>query len=136
MDTLTRAERSKRMSRVRGSGNKSTELRLIEVLRTAGIVGWRRRARLLGSPDFVWRHKRVALFVDGCFWHGCPRHARLPKSRKGFWVPKLTRTKERDRVVSRALRSAGWTVVRIWEHDLAQDREERLLARLRRALAL
>jgi len=110
-------------------------VRLLKALRTARIGGWRRRVRLLGSPDFVWRRERVALFVDGCFWHACPRHGRVPKSRKDFWVPKLATNKERDRAVSRALRAAGWRVLRIWEHDLVRKHEKRLLARLRLALA-
>src|SRR2546423_13169961 len=135
MDTLSSRERSERMARVRGTGNKSTEVRLLKTLRTARIGCWRRRVRLLGSPDFVWRRERVALFVDGCFWHSCPRHGRVPKSRKAFWVPKLASNKERDHAVSRALRAAGWRELRIWEHDLVGKQEERLVGRLRRALA-
>jgi DNA mismatch endonuclease, patch repair protein len=68
-------------------------------------------------PDLVFRARRVAVFVDGCFWHGCPEHGSLPKANSDYWTPKLLRTVERDREVSARLKSAGWTVLRIWEHE-------------------
>lgn len=119
-DTLSKAARSARMALVRGSGNKRTELRLISVFRSAGITGWRRNQKIFGRPDFVWRKERLAVFVDGCFWHCCPKHSRTPKSRKGFWVPKLSRNRERDFVVNRTLRKTGWTVIRFWECELTR----------------
>lgn len=106
------------MALVRGSGNKRTELRLISVFRDAGIAGWRRNQDVFGRPDFVWRKARVAVFVDGCFWHSCPKHSRIPKSRQEFWVPKLARNRDRDSVVNRTLKKAGWTVIRFWECEL------------------
>ncbi len=135
MDTLTPAERSERMSRVRRAGNQSTELRLVELLRAAGIRGWRRGLQLSGAPDFVFRRERVAVFVDGCFWHGCPRHRRTPKSRIAFWTAKLTGNITRDRAVSRKLRESGWIVVRVWECALSRSRAKRTVARINRALA-
>lgn len=117
-DTLTKAQRSERMSRVRGSGNASTELRLIRLFREHRITGWRRNISLIGKPDFVFCAERVAVFVDGCFWHGCPKHKRIPKSRKTFWTAKLERNRQRDREVNKALRSNGWKVIRIWECSL------------------
>jgi DNA mismatch endonuclease (patch repair protein) len=86
-------------------------------------------------PDFVFRREKVAIFVDGCFWHGCPEHFRRPKSRQKFWDAKIARNIARDVSVTKALRKAGWRVLRLWEHELAKQREKRLLARLRRALA-
>lgn len=71
-------------------------------------------------PDFVFQRARVAVFVDGCFWHGCPRHGTKPSSNKSFWREKLAKNRERDRRVTRTLRRAGWQVVRIWEHALAE----------------
>lgn len=133
-DTLTPAERSEHMARVRGRGNLSTELRMIALMRAAGITGWRRAAPLPGKPDFVFRVEKVAVFVDGCFWHGCPRHRRTPKSRVHFWTLKLARNAQRDRAVTRALRASGWMVLRIWECALARSRAGRTLARIRRAL--
>jgi len=134
MDTLTPAERSERMSRVRRSGNQSTELRMVDLLRAAGIRGWRRRVRLSGAPDFVFRRERVAVFVDGCFWHGCPRHRRTPKSRIAFWTAKLTGNMKRDRTVTRNLRASGWMVVRIWECALTRSRAKRTVTRIIRAI--
>ena len=135
MDTLTAAERSARMSRIRGAKNKSTELRLIALLRVAGITGWRRGALLPGKPDLIFRAAKLAVFVDGCFWHGCPRHGRTPKTRVAFWTAKLARNAQRDRDVTRALRAAGWTVFRIWECALARSRAGRTVARIVRFLA-
>ena len=68
--------------------------------------------------DFVFRQVRLALFVDGCFWHSCPKHATKPKNNRAFWRRKLAGNKARDRVVNRTLRQAGWHVLRIWEHEL------------------
>jgi DNA mismatch endonuclease, patch repair protein len=72
--------------------------------------------------DFVFRKSRTAIFVDGCFWHGCPRHATKPANNRAFWRRKLAGNKKRDALVTRTLRRAGWKVVRIWEHELARPR--------------
>jgi DNA mismatch endonuclease (patch repair protein) len=120
------------MAAIRSSGNKDTELRLTALLRAAGITGWRRHQPLPGRPDFMFRRERVAIFVDGCFWHGCRWHCRLPKSRTGFWHPKIAGNKRRDRAVSALLRRRGWRVLRIWEHALR--RPEPTLLRIRSAL--
>ena len=133
---------------------------MVAVLRGAGITGWRRQLELriknvegrnkacllnLKSrpfrvrPDFVWRRERVALFVDGCFWHVCPWHGTRPASNKAFWREKLAKNRARDRLVTRRLRKAGWRVVRVWEHTLPRaardDRElEKLVAKLKGVL--
>lgn len=134
MDTVSRAKRSAIMAAVRGRGNLSTELRMIVLMRAAGISGWRRSAPLPGRPDFVFRAAKLAVFVDGCFWHGCPHHGRTPKTRVAFWTAKLARNAQRDGAVTRALRAAGWTVLRIWECALARPRAGRTMARIARAL--
>jgi len=72
---------------------------------------------LPGRPDIVLTRARIAVFVDGCFWHGCPSHAVVPKANAQWWSEKLTATRARDERNDRALRAAGWTVVRVWEHD-------------------
>lgn len=131
-DVFTKAKRSEVMSRIRGKGNRDTELRLIQIFRAHKITGWRRNHTLYGKPDFVFRANRIAVFVDGCFWHGCPKHATKPKNNAAFWRKKIARNIERDREVFRFLRQAGWRVVRIWEHDLARKNEKRLVAWLRR----
>lgn len=74
-DIWTKAKRSDVMSRIRGSGNKDTELKLMAVFRLHGVTGWRRKAPVFGKPDFVFPQSKLAVFVDGCFWHGCPIHA-------------------------------------------------------------
>ena len=124
------------MALIRGSGNKDTELRMMALFREHGITGWRRGVALFGKPDFVFRRERVALFVDGCFWHrhpGC-KFAYTPKSRLEFWLPKFDRNVARDRLVTRTLRKAGWRVLRVWECDLVAKRWPRVAARVRRAI--
>jgi DNA mismatch endonuclease (patch repair protein) len=81
-------------------------------------------------PDVVFTRAKVAIFLDGCFWHGCPAHQRIPKSNPAYWIPKLKRNLERDREIDEALSAAGWLVVRIWEHedaDLAAERTMHVL---------
>src|SRR5436190_6791118 len=106
------------MARIKSKGNKSTELRIVRLLVLAGIKGWRRHYRLFGQPDFVFREKRVVVFVDGCFWHGHPQFCRIPRSNRAYWVRKIEKNKRRDREVTAYLKENGWTVLRIWEHEL------------------
>ena len=143
-DVFSKAKRSAVMARIRSRGNRATELVLAALLRRHGLTGWRRhleiraaaagRRRFRVRPDFVFRRQRVALFVDGCFWHGCPRHGTLPAGHRPFWRRKLAGNRARNRRVNRALRRLGWRVVRVWEHELARPREPRLARRLARAL--
>ena len=133
-DIFSRKKRSAVMSLIRGSGNKDTELRLIQVFRANVITGWRRGSKLPGKPDFVFPKLKTAVFVDGCFWHGCPKHGTKPKNRAAFWLAKLTGNKARDRRVNRELRKRGWTVVRVWEHELRRSDEAKLIRRLFRVL--
>ena len=142
------------MSRIRSRGNRDTELALAKLLRRHRITGWRRQTSLKTNvqrptsnversklsvgrwkffsvrPDFVFPKLRVTIFVDGCFWHGCPKHATKPKDNRVFWRRKLEGNKQRDQLVNRALRKAGWCVLRIWEHELARKNEARLLRRI------
>jgi len=120
-DVLTPKQRRYCMSRIRGSGNLETELRMISLFRQNKIAGWRRKWPLMGRPDFVFPASRVAVFVDGCFWHGCPKHYTEPKNNRAFWKRKLDANRARDRQVNRELRRKGWRVVRIWEHDLRRQ---------------
>src|ERR1700682_862533 len=132
VDSFSAAERSSCMARIRSRGNTTTESKLIALLRASKITGWRRRAKIFGNPDLVWRDAKIAVFVDGCFWHSCPRHGRAPNSRRDYWVPKLARNVRRDRAVSRKLRAIGWRVARVWECSLAIDRAEATVRRIRR----
>lgn len=122
------------MSRIRSKGNADTELRLISVFKIAAIRGWRRNFPLPGKPDFVFPSRRVVLFVDGCFWHGCKKHGRRPTSNTHYWEPKLARNRQRDREVTQLLRTRGWKVLRIWEHDLQRTNLSRTVRRINGAL--
>jgi DNA mismatch endonuclease (patch repair protein) len=133
-DVFTKAKRSELMSRIRGRGNKNTELALVKLFRRNGITGWRRNQRIFGKPDFVFQKSKLAVFVDGCFWHGCPKHGTQPSSHRAFWKKKLARNKERDLLVNRTLRQRGWNILRIWQHELTRRNESRLLRRLLRVL--
>jgi len=133
-DVWTKKKRSEVMSLVRSRGNKDTELVLVRFFRHHKISGWRRHIPLPGKPDFTFRRCLLVVFVDGCFWHGCPKHGRQPKSNIVFWRRKLSSNKRRDRYVNDELRRTGWRVLRIWEHELARKQEARLLNRIQRAL--
>ncbi|MDR2463669.1 MAG: very short patch repair endonuclease [Verrucomicrobiales bacterium] len=133
-DIFTKAGRSKIMSLIRSKGNKDTELRLMKIFRKHRITGWRRNRRLFGKPDFVFPARRLAVFVDGCYWHGCPKHCRRPATNRKFWNVKIDRNQARDRKVNRELRQAGWRVLRIWEHALARKQESHTVKRVLRAL--
>lgn len=133
-DVFSKAKRSEVMSLIRSRGNRATELRMVTLLRTHSLRGWRRGIRLVGNPDFVWSKERVALFVDGCFWHGCPVHGRIPHSRRDYWEAKLAGNASRDRLVSRTLKAGGWTVIRIWECALHRSAALRTAKRIARAL--
>ena len=94
--------------------------------------GGHRRAATV-KPDFVFPRLKLAVFVDGCFWHCCPKHATKPANNAAFWRKKLAANKARDRRVTRTLRRLGWRVVRIWEHELRDP--ERCIGKIRRNLS-
>ncbi|HWA09479.1 MAG TPA: DNA mismatch endonuclease Vsr [Chthoniobacteraceae bacterium] len=134
-DVMTIAQRSALMARIRGRGNESTELLLARLLRAEKIFGWLRHVSMTGRPDFIFRRAKVAVFVDGCFWHGCPRHFKAPQARAKFWKDKIGANKRRDTAVDTALRKSGWRVIRIWEHGLTRAEAARSLRRIRSAIA-
>src|SRR5436190_2173126 len=117
-DSVTKEKRSQIMAAVRSRGNKATEMRLAEIFRKHGIKGWRRHLLLPGNPDFVFRKGRLAVFVDGCFWHGCRWHCRMPQDNRPYWKRKISSNVARDRLTTRALRRIGWRVIRVWQHSL------------------
>ena len=133
-DIYNREKRSELMSRVRSSGNQRTELILIKMFREHGITGWRRKSPLFGKPDFVFPMMKVAVFVDGCFWHCCPFHGTMPETNREFWQRKLEGNILRDRLVKRRLTRLGWRVLRIWQHELKNS--TRVANRLRKALLM
>lgn len=132
-DVFTKAKRSEVMSRIRGRGNKETEIVLARLLRMNGISGWRRHPAIFGKPDFAFRKEKLAIFVDGCFWHGCPKHSNMPVNNRLFWEKKFAANKVRDHLVSRTLKRQGWRILRIWEHELRKP--ARVLVRIRLALS-
>ena len=139
-DVFTREERSRVMSLIRGRGNKSTEKAFVSMMKGASITGWRRHVSLkiepqynersgnndlrkpsvstTVRPDFIFRNLKVAVFLDGCFWHRCPIHFRSPSNNAEFWKKKIDANVMRDRRVDLALRAKGWRVLRFWEHEL------------------
>jgi DNA mismatch endonuclease (patch repair protein) len=134
VDIFHAEKRSEIMSRVRSKGNASTELRLIFLMKQSGIRGWRRGALILGSPDFIFRSEKIAVFVDGDFWHGNPKVFLAPKTRTEFWMAKIRRNRARDRSVNKGLKLKGWKVIRIWESSLKRD-GKRCIKRLARIVA-
>jgi DNA mismatch endonuclease (patch repair protein) len=154
MDKISKAKRSAIMSRIRGHGNQRTDKNVVILFRKIGIKDWRRHQivhfnvkRLHGNiasdgtifkaqvrPDFLFSRLKIALFVDGCFWHGCPACYRKPKSRRAFWMAKILRNKERDQFQLRQLKRTGWRVIRIREHELLRENEARLIRRIQKGL--
>jgi DNA mismatch endonuclease, patch repair protein len=135
-DVFTRAKRSEVMSRIRARGNRDTELRLISIFRKHHICGWRRNRRVFGNPDFVFPREKLAVFVDGCFWHrhpGC-RFAYTPKSRLEFWQRKFDSNVTRDKIVTRKLRNTGWRTLRVWECELHKKHWPKIARRIVRLL--
>ena len=132
-DTVDKATRSRYMAAVKSRGNLSTEARMVCLLRENKLSGWRRHFPLPGTPDFCWPKKKVALFVDGCFWHGCPHCYQTPKSNVRYWKEKVAGNKRRDRRVNSAIRTKGWAVIRIWECQLSKN-PDRCVARIKKAV--
>lgn len=130
-DVLTKAQRSFCMSRIRGRNTKP-EIGLRQRLFSQGLR-YRLHPRLPGRPDLVFVRERVAVFVDGCFWHRCPKHATAPAANAAFWASKLQGNVVRDTTVNRALRHDGWLVLRFWEHAVRQY-PERTADRIRAAV--
>lgn len=118
-DPLSPKERSIQMGRVKSTRNISTEMRVLTALRRMRVVGWRRHvANVPGSPDFFFRKENLALFVHGCFWHGCRTCGRIPKTNVSFWSGKIAANKLRDRRVRRRLKGMGIRCMTVWEHEL------------------
>ena len=128
MDNFTKEIRSKIMASVRSRGNRSTELALGRIMWKSGLRGYRKHWPVEGRPDFAWPGLKVAVFVDGCFWHGCARCRDFPKSNAKFWRAKIEANIRRDKRVARNLRNAGWTVIRVKECRLLWPNTLRMIA--------
>lgn len=133
MDTFSPVERSRIMAKVKSKGNRSTESAVVDLFRAAQLSGWRRHFPLDGHPDFIFPKKRIALFVDGCFWHGCPKHGRIPSTNRSYWTDKISANKKRDIRVRRLLRADGWVVLRLWEHDIKTPRATLMVEKIKQS---
>ena len=117
--------RSRTMGRIRSKGNKTTEVRFRFALVRRGIKGWVLHPKgITGSPDFYFPKKRIAVFVDGCYWHGCPKCGHIPKTRTEYWSEKIKRNKARDRSVNKLLKKENIKVLRFWEHEIKSNIEK------------
>ena len=120
------------MRAVKSKGTQ-LELRFFEIMRGAGLGGFTAHPEnLRGNPDAVFLPEKIALFIDSCFWHGCPKHLRRPSSNREYWDEKIDRNVRRDRRNRAALRRDGWAVLRVWEHDLRSP--QAAMNRIRRKL--
>lgn len=118
----TTPSRSRNMQAIKADSNATTELRFRAHLIRNRIAGWKVRAKdVPGCPDFFFPRERLAVFIDGCFWHGCPRCGHTPKTNRPYWTKKLARNKRRDAQIRRTLRSQGTRVLRFWECRLRND---------------
>ena len=134
-DIFNNEKRSEIMRKVKSKKNKSTELRLIDIFKQNGITGWKRNYPVKGHPDFVFLKEKVAVFVDGCFWHGhdCPRGQR-PQTNADFWNQKIDRNVIRDKSDVSLLESLGWRVLIVWECEIKKKNEAVLLSRVKEFL--
>lgn len=117
-DVFSKKKRSEVMSKIR-SKNTKPELSLKRLL-DGRLFRYQPRG-IYGNPDFGNKKRKLAVFVDGCFWHGCPKCFIEPKSNKSFWIPKINRNKQKDREVNRRLKKDNWKVIRIWEHEIKRN---------------
>lgn len=118
-DTLTPEQRKRCMSRVKGIDTKP-EVKLRKALWREGLR-YRLGYKLPGKPDVVFVSARIVVFVDGCFWHGCPIHGSIPETNRMFWEKKIKKNILRDLEVTSELQDIGWTVVRVWTHELKEN---------------
>ena len=125
-DIFEKEKRSKIMSAVHSKQNKSTEMKLIKIFKENGIVGWRRNYKVKGHPDFVFPDKKIAIFVDGCFWHGHDCRNTRPDDNAEYWQKKRERNMRHDKEITALFEDRGWTVIRIWECELKKKNFENL----------
>lgn len=119
VDVISKEKRSKIMSAIR-SKNTKPEILLRKALWAKGI---RYRVHYGKEKiDIAFPTQKIAVFIDGCFWHGCPLHSHIPKSNVEYWIPKLQRNINRDKAIEEKLKKEGWQVIRIWEHELKEPK--------------
>ena len=129
-DVFSKEKRSQVMKAVKSKNTKTTEVKMLQIFKELGIKGWRRTYPLIGKPDFVFPKKRIAVFVDGCFWHGHDCRNVTPSANADFWNAKRLYNKEHDRLVVETLQQKNRTVIRIWECELKKKNREILLEKI------
>lgn len=130
-DVFDGEKRSEIMKKVRSRNNKSTELKLIQVFRENSIKGWRRGYHVKGHPDFVFLDKKIAVFVDGCFWHGHDCRNTRPADNADYWTKKRERNMKHDKEITELFEKRGWRVIRIWECELKKKNRNLLMDKIR-----
>ena len=130
-DVFDERKRSEIMSKVRSKNNKSTELKLIHLFKENHIVGWKRNYPVKGHPDFVFLDKKIAVFVDGCFWHGHDCRNTRPSDNADYWKKKRERNMKHDKEITELFERRGWIVIRIWECEMKKKNREKLISRLK-----
>lgn len=123
MDILTKQQRSHRMSLIR-SADTAIELKLRKLIWSRGMKGFRVKSKIIGRPDIYFPRKGLAIFADGCFWHGCEKCFKAPRRNKKYWSAKIERNKKRDMFISHHLKNFGIKVIRLWEHEVNSDLEK------------
>ena len=135
-DVFSSEKRSDIMRRVKSSKNKSTELKMIEYFLENNITGWRRNYPVKGHPDFVFLNQRIAVFVDGCFWHGHDCRNLRPSDNSDYWMAKIEKNKEHDRIITSQFEERHWRVIRIWECELKKKNRSLLDEKMKDLLDL
>jgi DNA mismatch endonuclease, patch repair protein len=130
-DIFSKEKRSQIMRSIKSKRNKTTELKLIDIFHNNNIIGWRRNYKLFGQPDFVFPDIKIALFTDGCFWHGHNCRNIKPSDNSEFWENKIKRNKKRDEEVTKILTHKGWRVLRIWECEINKKEQDKKLSILK-----
>ena len=119
-DSHTKKQRSYNMSRIRRKNTRP------ELILKKKIKDYIYQPKIFGNPDFANYKTKTVLFVDGCFWHKCPKHFIEPKSNKKYWIPKIERNIVRDKEVEIAYRKSGWNVIRVWECEIKKQNKHTL----------
>lgn len=135
-DVFDKRMRSEIMRAVKSKNTRSTELTLIKLFKESHITGWRHNYNVKGHPDFVFLEKRIAIFVDGCFWHGHDCRNTRPSDNAEYWAKKREKNIQRDREVTARFENRGWTVIRIWECELKKKSLPQTKQRILSALEL
>lgn len=130
-DVFDTSKRSHIMQQVKSKNNKSTELKLIQIFKDNHITGWKRNYPVKGHPDFVFLDKKIAVFVDGCFWHGHDCRNTRPSDNAEYWSKKRERNIRHDKDITSLFEQRGWTVLRIWECELKKKNFDILENKLR-----